>query len=59
MLTASQITQVMKAFSFESSRVEFAIFAHPHCVDAHNYYKTHGAFDFELSIDELNDAIGN
>jgi hypothetical protein len=59
MLTASQIAQVMKAFTFESSRVEFAIFAHSHCVDAHNYYKTHGAFDFELSIDELNDAIGN
>ena len=58
MLNASQIAQVMGAFSFESSRLDFAVFAHPHCVDPHNYYKTHGAFDFELSIEELNDALG-
>ena len=59
MLSAGQIAQVMRAFTYESSRVDFAIFAHPRCADQHNYYKTHGAFDFELSIDELNDAIGN
>ena len=23
-----------------------------------NYYKTHGSFECELSIDDLNDAIG-
>ena len=57
MLSASQIAQVMRAFDYESTRVEFAIFAHERCVDPHNYYKTHGAFEFELSIEELNDAI--
>jgi len=58
LLSSAQIAQVMRAFTYESSRVDFAIFAHSKCVDTHNYYKTHGAFDFELSIDELNEAIG-
>jgi hypothetical protein len=57
-LSAGQIAQVMQAFEYESTRVEFAIFAYPRCVDPRNYYKTHGAFEFELSIDELNEAIG-
>ena len=48
----------MKAFDYESTRLEFAVFAHGKCVDAHNYYKTHGSFEYELSIDDLNDAIG-
>lgn len=58
MLTAGQVAQVMRVMTYESSRLDFAIFAHPRCSDPHNYYKTHGAFDFELSIDDLNDAIG-
>ena len=58
MLNSAQIAQVMKAFDYESTRLEFAVFAHGKCVDAHNYYKTHGSFEYELSIDDLNDAIG-
>jgi len=58
MLTSDQIAQVMKAFDYESTRLEFAVFAHGKCVDVHNYYKTHGSFEYELSIDDLNDAIG-
>ena len=58
MLTSDQIAQVMKAFDYESTRLEFAVFAYGKCVDVHNYYKTHGSFEYELSIDDLNDAIG-
>ena len=58
MLSAAQIAEVMKAFDYESTRLEFAVFAHSKCVDVHNYYKTHGSFEYELSIDDLNDAIG-
>lgn len=58
MLTAGQVAQVMRAMTYESSRLDFAVFAHSRCSDPHNYYKTHGAFDYELSIDDLNDAIG-
>ena len=56
-LTAEQVAEVMRAFDFESTRVEFAILAHPRCVDPSNYYLTSGAFDFELSIEELEEAI--
>ncbi len=58
LLSASQIAQVMSAFDYESTRLEFAVFAHGKCVDVHNYYKTHSAFEYELSIDDLNEAIG-
>ena len=56
-LTAEQVAEVMRAFDFEATRVEFAILAHPRCVDPSNYYLTYGAFDFELSIEELEEAI--
>lgn len=56
-LTAEQIGAVMRAFDFESTRLEFATFAHPRCVDPHNYYLTYGAFEFEMSIEELEEAI--
>ena len=57
-LTADQVAQVMRAFDFEDTRLEFATFAHPRCVDPSNYYLTYGAFDFELTIEELEEAIG-
>lgn len=57
-LTAEQIAQVMRAFTFEDTRIEFAIFAHDRCVDPGNYYKTHGALEYELSIEEIEEAIG-
>lgn len=57
-LTAEQIALVMRAFDFESTRVEFAILAHSRCVDPDNYYLTYDAFDFELSIEELEEALG-
>lgn len=57
-LTAAQIAQVMRAFTFEDTRIEFAIFAHNRCVDPGNYYKTHGALEYELSIEEIEEAIG-
>ena len=58
MLSSAQIAEVMKVFDYESTRLEFAVFAHGKCVDVHNYYKTHGSFEYELSIDDLHDAIG-
>ena len=57
-LTAKQIKQVMQLFTFEDSRLEFAIFAHARCVDPSNYYQVYDAFEFELTIDDLQEAIG-
>ncbi len=57
-LTAKQIKQVMQVFTFEDTRLEFAIFAHSRCVDPSNYYQVYDAFEFELTIDDLQEAIG-
>lgn len=58
-LTSEQIAQVMRAFTFEDTRIEFAIAAYNRCVDPGNYYKTHGALEYELSIEEIEEAIGH
>lgn len=58
-LTSEQIAQVMQAFTFEDTRIEFAIAAYNRCVDPDNYYKTHGALKYELSIEEIEEAIGH
>lgn len=58
-LNAEQIGMVMKAFDFEATRLDFAVLAHPRCVDPNNYYLIYDAFDFELSIDELEEALGH
>jgi len=57
-LTADQIRQVMTRFGFEETRVQFATLAHPRCTDPGNYYQVYEAFQFESSIEELQEALG-
>ncbi len=57
-LTADQIRQVMTRFGFEETRVQFATLAHPRCIDPGNYYQVYEAFQFESSIEELQEALG-
>jgi hypothetical protein len=56
-LFASEVRQIMQLFTFESSRLEFAKYAFPYTFDQGNYYKLNDAFQFESSIDELNEFI--
>lgn len=56
--TAVQIRDFTKLFTFESGKVEYAKFAYQYCYDVANYYKVNDAFQFESSIDELNEHIG-
>ncbi|MEZ5197931.1 MAG: DUF4476 domain-containing protein [Bacteroidales bacterium] len=56
-LLTSQVKQVMQLFDFEDTRLEFAKAAFDHVYDIDNYYLVNDAFDFESSIDELNDYI--
>ncbi len=58
-LLCSQVKEIMKLFSFEDSRLEFAKFAYKHTFDIGNYYQLNDAFTFESSIDELNEYINN
>jgi hypothetical protein len=53
-LTAAQISQVCKVFSFEESKLDFAKFAYGHCTDSNNYFKVNDVFNFSSSIDDLN-----
>lgn len=56
-LTCGQVKEIMKLFSFEDSRLDFAKFAYKHTYDIENYYMLNDAFTFESSIDELNEYI--
>ncbi|MFZ4523535.1 MAG: DUF4476 domain-containing protein [Bacteroidales bacterium] len=56
-LRCQQVKEIMKLFSFESNRLEFAKFAYKYTWDIKNYYLLNDAFDFESSIDELNKHI--
>ncbi len=57
-LSSQQVAEVMRIFSFEDSRLEFAKHAYDSTVDKGNYFKVNDAFKFESSIDELNEFLG-
>ncbi len=58
-MTSEQIRDINKEFSFEDSRIEFAKFAYKYVFDPTTYYKVNDSFQFEMSIDELNEFIEN
>ena len=57
-MLAHQVKEIMEVFDFESDRLEYAKFAYPYCADQNNYYKVNDAFEFESSIDDLSESIG-
>ncbi|HNQ68725.1 MAG TPA: DUF4476 domain-containing protein [Bacteroidales bacterium] len=56
-LTAEQVRDINKLFSFEETRLEFAKYAYDYVYDASKYYKVNDSFEFELTIDELNEYL--
>ncbi len=56
-LRADQIKQIMEVMDYEDSRLEIAKFAYQYCFDPNNYYKINDAFEYELTIDDLNEYI--
>lgn len=58
-LTAAQILNITKLFDYESTKLEYAKFAYPLCYNPENYWKVNDAFEFESTIEELNEYIGN
>jgi hypothetical protein len=56
-LTAEQVRGILKVFTFEDSKLEFAKYCYSHTYDLGNYYKVNDAFQFESSIEELNEYI--
>lgn len=56
-MTASQILEICKLFSFESNKLEFAKFAYTNCVDKNKYYLLNEAFSYNSSKRELDEYI--
>ncbi|MCO5259696.1 MAG: DUF4476 domain-containing protein [Crocinitomicaceae bacterium] len=56
-LTASQVAQVCKEFSFDSYRLEFAKSAYATCYDKNNYFLLKDAFQFSSNYNSLLDYI--
>lgn len=56
-LSSAQIKEVMLLFNFEANRLEVAKIAHNRCVDKNNYFLLNDAFQFESSVEELNESI--
>ena len=55
--SSAQVMGIMGLLGFEETKLEFAKYAYPHTHDIGNYYKVNDAFNFESSIDELNNYI--
>lgn len=56
-MTANQIKQTTKSLTYETDKIEFARFAYSYCLNPENYWKVNDAFEFERTIDALNDYI--
>lgn len=56
-LSSRQIKEIMQIFDFEDTKLEFAKYAYDYAFDKNNYYKINDAFEFELTIDELNEFL--
>ncbi|MFK7969964.1 MAG: DUF4476 domain-containing protein [Bacteroidia bacterium] len=58
-LRADQVRDFMKLFEYESTRLEFAKYAYNHTFDQGNYFKVNTAFEYESSIEELDEHVVN
>lgn len=56
-LSADQIGQILKTFTFDSYKIEVAKKAYPKCYDKQNYFIWKSAFTFESNFNELEEFI--
>jgi hypothetical protein len=56
-LRADQIKEIMAIMEYEDSRLTLAKFAYQYCYDPNNYYKVNDAFEYEMTIEELDEYI--
>ena len=56
-ISAEQVREICRLFSFDSDRLTFAKFAFDHCYDRRNYFKINEVFTFSSSVSELNRYI--
>lgn len=56
-MTAEQIKEVMMLFSFEETKIDYAKYAYDFCYNQGDYYVVNEAFNFESSIEDLNEFL--
>ena len=56
-LLSSQVMEIMQLFDFEDDKLEIAKYAFGYTLDYGNYFKVNNAFEYESSIDELDNYI--
>lgn len=56
-MSAEQIREICRMFTFDSDRLTFAKYAYDFCYDRRNYFKVNDVFSFSSSINELNRYI--
>lgn len=56
-MSSAQVKEIMQLFSFEESKLDWAKFAYGKTIDPGNYFKLNDAFQYETSIEELNNYI--
>jgi hypothetical protein len=57
-LTTAQLTALLRAASFDSTRVDIAVMAHPYVVDSQNWIQIYDAFDFDSSKRRVDRKLG-
>lgn len=56
-LTTNQVIEVVKVYSFDDSKLDFAKWAYKHTLDKKNYYKVEDQFAFSASKSSLSDYV--
>lgn len=58
-LSAAQVLGILRVFSLENSKVNFAKFAYSRTIDKQNYYKVYDAFSLSGSKKDMSEYIKN
>ncbi len=56
-LLSKQVKELMSLFDYEDDKLEIAKYAYGSTLDYRNYYKVNNAFEYEMSIEELDEYI--
>lgn len=56
-LSSNQVKEIMELFSFEETRLDFAKYAYDYTFDKGNYFQVNDAFQFEMTIEELDEYL--
>ncbi|WP_158010841.1 DUF4476 domain-containing protein [Hymenobacter lapidarius] len=58
-IQADDLKRLLRSLSFESSRVELAKFAYSRVADPQNFYRVYDSFDFDASVQEVQQAVSS